>query len=394
VAGTKSDPATVYINPAAIGDIGKFSASAGVNYYNFSAERTGSNGTSDKMKTGNIPIPNFATVGSVADGKIGWGLAVNSPYGLSTEWSDTSNVRYVATKSTIKMLDITPAVSYRPSEKMAFGIGADYYSTLDASLERKVPVDVVNFLLGFPTSGSPDANSKLSGDGSQWGYHTGILYNPNSNNSFGITYHSEVKTRVVGELEVTGLSGASAVAFGGTSFKTAAYTDLFYPQNVQFGYKYSQGDKWELGTNFAWYDWSANQQLAIHLPNANATQKALAETAIPLKWKDVWSFTVGGMYRFNDNWKLNGGAYYLPSVYPEETFSPAVPDMNKIGLSVGPSYTKGAWSIDTVYSPLFYKTTTINNTVGQSSTGLASADVSGEYKAMIHIIGLNLKYKY
>lgn len=394
VTGSKSDPSVLYNNPASIGQIGKFKATTGLTFLNFSASRDGSNGTSDKMKTGNIVIPNFSAVGSAKDGMIGYGLSVVSPYGLKTEWSDTSNVRYVATKSAVKMVDISPAVSIRPIEQFSFGFGLDYYSTFDADLQKKVPVDVVNFVIGIPTAGSPDANTRLKGDGSQWGYHTGILYNPTPSHTFGIAYHSEVKTKIEGDLTITGLSGASAAVFGGTDFKTKARTDLFYPQNVQFGYKYSQGTKWEAGANVAWYGWSSNKELAINLPDATPPQRAIAGSPIPLKWKDVWSATVGGFYRFNDEWRLNTGAYYLPAVYPESTFSPAVPDLDKIGLGFGPAYTKGGLSVDAVYSPLFYKTTTITNSVGQNSTGLASADISGRYKAMIHIVGINVAYRY
>lgn len=401
ITGSKTDPATVYNNPASIGDLGKFNASAGITYYNFSAERKASNGATDEMKTTKTIVPNFGVAGQINGGRWGWGLAVVSPYGLETEWSDTSNVRYVATKSEIKMVDITPAVSYRPSETMAVGFGIDYFLTFDASLQKKAPVDVINTglcsanpLLCPPTSGAPDANSKIEGDGNQWGYHAGILYNPRQNHTLGITYHSEVKTKIEGDLELTGLSGGSTFVFGGQNFKTPASTDLFYPQNIQFGYKYSKGDKWEAGFNLAWYDWSSNKQFNINLPDATATQKSIVGAPIPLDWRDVWSGTIGGAYRFSDNWKMNAGAYYIPAVYPESTFSPAVPDMDKIGISVGPAFSKGGWSVDTVYNPVFYKTTTINNNIGQSSTGLASADISGEYKAIVHILGFNVKYRY
>jgi long-subunit fatty acid transport protein len=51
--------------------------------------------------------------------------------------------------------------------------------------------------------------------------------------------------------------------------------------------------------------------------------------------------------------------------------------------------------VDAVYNPLFYKKTQINNKVGQDANGGQSfADISGEYKAMVHIVGLNVKYKY
>jgi len=102
---------------------------------------------------------------------------------------------------------------------------------------------------------------------------------------------------------------------------------------------------------------------------------------------------LGGHYRFNEAWKLNLSAYYLPRVYQESTFSPAVPDMNKIGVTVGPGYQHGDWGVDAFYNPLFYKTTNITNTVGQSNAG-AGGDISGKYYAMVHIVGVNVRYRY
>jgi long-chain fatty acid transport protein len=123
IAGSNEDPTVTYHNPSSIGNLGKYNASIGAAYFNFSAKHSGPNG-SDKMKTTNAVIPNFSATQSFNEGKFGIGLAVLSPYGLSTEWSDTSNVRYVATKSELKMINVTPAISYRPTQKFALGIGA------------------------------------------------------------------------------------------------------------------------------------------------------------------------------------------------------------------------------------------------------------------------------
>jgi long-subunit fatty acid transport protein len=108
----------------------------------------------------------------------------------------------------------------------------------------------------------------------------------------------------------------------------------------------------------------------------------------------VWSATAGGSVRLSPAWRLNGGIFYIPAVYPESTFSPAVPDMDKAGVSIGATHHHGVWSVDAVYNPLFYRTTTIHNTVGQDATGLASADISGQYKAIVHIVGLTVSRSF
>jgi long-chain fatty acid transport protein len=385
------DPGNVYLNPAMLSDMGQYNTSVGASYLSYSSDRSGSNG-SDKMETTNVVIPNFAFAHSLMDGKIGIGLGVFSPYGLQTEWKGTSNVRYVATKSDIKMIDVTPAVSYRFTPQWAVGVGADYFSTIGATLEKKIPVDLVNTLLGTPTAGTPDGNSKLDGDGAQWGYHSSVLWTPTEKQAFSATYHSEVKTRIEGDLELTGLSGASAFVFGGTTYKTDAITDIFYPQNVQLGYRLSPSEAWKFYANAAWYNWSANNQLGIRLPNATATQKAVAETPIPLQWRDVWSFSLAASRMLNEKWTIDGGAYYEPYVYPAASFSPAVPDTDRYGLNIGTTYSAEKLSLSFVYNPIFMKKRSVTTSNGYVAG--ATPNISGDYKGTIHVVGVNARYHF
>jgi long-chain fatty acid transport protein len=346
-----------------------------------------------KMDTTDVVVPNGYFTKQFMGGKIGFGLGVVSPYGLQTSWGDTSSVRYVATTSDIRMMDVTPAVSYRPSERFAVGAGVDYFSTYKATLQKKVSVDAVNVGLGGSPAGLPDGNSKMDGDGDGWGYHAGVLVSPTPKHHVGVTFHSEVKTKIEGQVELTGLSGASAGpnGFGGTNFKTKARTDLFYPANVQIGYRFDPNVKWSFFANAAWFHWAANKQLTIVLPDATATQQAIAGKPVPLDWKDGWSVSVAGKYKLNERWALNGGLCYEPAVYPEQTFSPSIPDMDRFGISVGPNYRNGNWGVDAVYNPIFMRRTTINNKIGQANAGPAG-DISGTYKGQVHIVSVSARY--
>jgi long-chain fatty acid transport protein len=379
----------VYSNPARIGDLGKFNSTIGGNLVLWDAERSG-NGTSDTMESQSIFIPSFGVTGSAQDGRWGFGLAVLSPYGLKTEWSDTSSVRYVATKSDLTMVDITPGVSYRPSDKWSVGMGIDYFKVLDVTLERKV----LN-ISGSNPSGDPDANSKMSGDGDQWGYHAGLMFQPFEKHAFGAVYHNEVKMKIEGDIELTGLAADYMGLFQGTSFKTKGSVDLMLPQNVQLGYAFIPSDRWRFEINGAWFDWSANQQLKPVTPNVtNPTQASLLTNPTPLKWKDVWSFGLGSTFAPGGNFKWSGNVFYITAAVPEETFSPAIPDSDRYGFGFGPSYTKNRFVIDAVYNYTIYKDRTVNNNMGQTVAGFAAADISGTYKSNIQIIGLNVGYRY
>ena len=392
VAGGLTDPMVTYTNPASLGEIGKYNTTLGGLFINLDSERSGNSVATDSSDTSSNYLPSFGFSTSFMDGKWGFGLALLSPYGLETEWSNTSSVRYLATKSSIKMFDLTPAVSYRHNEKIAFGFGLDYFKVTDASLERKFSPDVVNFLLGVPTLGSPDGHVKLEGDGSDFGYHLGVLYNATEKHSFGATYHSEVKMELEGDVTMTGFTGAGIVAMGGANFKTSAVADLFFPQNVSLGYGFTPNEEWRVGFDAYWYDWSGNQELLARLPNANATQKAIAQAPIPLEWKDVWSFALSSTFKANDMWKFNGGLYYISAAVPDRTFYAALPDLDRIGVSIGPSLSYNNLTIDTVYSRIFFNDRTVNNNMGTDVSGIAGGN--GDYSVDADIFGINFRYKW
>jgi len=399
VAGGAKDPIVTYSNPASLADIGKLSVTGGGHLEFYGIERKGS-GVSDSMEDQTVFVPSFGLAQSFGDGKFGFGLAVVSPYGLKTEWSETSNVRYVATDSVLKMYDITPAVSYRHNEKFAVGLGLDYFNVFDASLQRKFNPVIIDGALNPPTftpsiPSAPDGNTKLEGDGSQWGYHGGLLFQPTERHSFGLAYHSEVKMELEGTIELKGIAGTFATTvFGGSNFTTPAKADIFFPQNVLIGYAFTPNEKWRFEVDGHWYDWSSNKQLLPRAESANAFQRAIVEAPLPLEWKDIWSFGLGTTYRASDMWKINGGWYYISAAVPDRTFAPIIPDSDRWGLTIGPSFTKGSLTIDAVYSPLFYKDRNINNNIGEQVSGIPGYNINGEYSADIHIVGLNFKYQF
>jgi long-chain fatty acid transport protein len=55
-----------------------------------------------------------------------FGLGVNVPFGLITEYDDGWIGRYQAIKSDVKTLNVNPAVSFKISDSIAIGAGANY----------------------------------------------------------------------------------------------------------------------------------------------------------------------------------------------------------------------------------------------------------------------------
>lgn len=399
VAAQNDVPTVVYSNPAGLTKLRGTNATLGVTYENLHGVHTTTAGVKEKMRSVDIAVPNISLSHRLMDGKLGIGIGSVSPYGIESHWRPDSSVRFVATNSRLRMIDLTPAVAYEVMPGISFGVGADYINVFDTSLEKQVSVDAVNTSLGAPTLGSPEGVSKLSGSGETLGYHLGALYEPNERHAFGVVYHSQTKVEVNGKVELHNLSGATAALFGGTDFNSSAYTEVFFPQNIQAGYAYKPTDRLMLEVDGAWYNWSVFRELNIRYPDVTATQRAIltnsgAGNPTPLQFVDSFNIATGANYKLSDAWQVRGGFWYLPSVTPENTFTPSILDLARYGLSTGFGYTVGPVTIDFSYNAVFFHNRQITNSVGLNSTGLAAADISGSYGNFTHLVALNATYRF
>ncbi len=268
VAGTQNDPTSVYTNPAAMTILKGTQATIGLTYVNASPTFTnaatsggfgasqytaGQPGQVSGARATSVIVPSFAATTQFLDGKLAAGLAVVTPYGLETHFDGDSPIRYATTDARLRIIDITPSVAYKVNDVFSVGVGVDYWDTTEGDLEKKVNVNALNASLSGV--GGPDANSALTGTGDGWGYHLGTTIRPSEHHQIGLVYHSSVKMNLTGTTQLTGLSGKSALVFGGSNFSTGVTAPLFMPQNVQLGYSYMPNDQWSFEADAAWYDW-------------------------------------------------------------------------------------------------------------------------------------------
>jgi long-chain fatty acid transport protein len=409
VAGQNNDPTAVYTNPAAMTALQGTQLTLGAHWENIHGSYQDNSGNQTKERVTNVGVPNMSVTQSFFDGMLGAGLSVQSPYGLETYWDSNSPMRYVATDSRINLIDVTPAIAYKVNPMVSVGAGVDYFNLFNATLNRQVNVTAVNYSLanqGFGTFTGPssDASSSLSGQGTDWGYHAGLTFQPAEQHAFGITYHSKEVIRVLGSLQLSGLSGTMAGIFGASNYSTSVYTDLVLPQNIQLGYAFKPTKQWTIETDAAWYDWAQGRDLNFRYSETDPTRLALLTTngqgnPVSLTSRDAWSFNVGANYKLSDRWQVRSGFWYEPSALPETTFSPAYMDLSRYGLSVGGGYSiTENLTVDAAYTAVFFHNRTINNNVQQSATGIpdgtGGAGINGTYSDFANLLALNFTYRF
>ncbi len=366
--GVADDPSAIFFNPAGIAHLKGWQMMTGLTVITLDSEHTDPTGKKDKMETDYHPVPYFYLTRSKEQSPWAFGIGVNSPYGLSTEWKSDSFSRNYATESVLKMFMINPTISYSLSDQISLGGGLDYMNIFDAELN--------SFVL------APNGKRKISGDGDGWGYNAGVLYKPHEKHSFGASYRSQINVPVEGEAELTNIGFLG----GADSFKTNMETEFKLPQNVTLGYGFKPNERWTIFADYEWVEWSSTQETAISYNQPSG----LLPTALPRNWKNTNNVGVGAELKLTQTVDLRFGGMAYESAIPSKTREASLPGASRGVLTLGSGLHFGTLSIDIAYNAIFYNEYTIDN--NQELAGFYSQD--GKYETFGQSLSVGVRKKW
>jgi long-chain fatty acid transport protein len=365
--GQADNPSAVWYNPAGISNLDGVRISAGVEaiYPVLTHENTfGTTDVSDRTVA--WPAEIFAT--DRMNDRVSLGLGINSPFGLSTDWSAFSPTSHVATLSRVKTTDINPNVAYKISDALSAAVGLDYMK-LQATLESVL---------------SPVALFRLNGEGSGLGANAAVLFKANEQLNLGLSYRSRIKVKVDGNANVVGLP---------FSFTNTAQTDITLPDLIQFGASYKATDRLTINTDLEYTWWSTYDRLTIQSNTILALSGGLTNTSIEEKdWKNTWALRIGGQYRLSDQWKLRAGYVYDQNPVPSDRFETSLPDSDRQGVTIGAGYAIGNITVDASYMYLLFKNRTISNSFAGGL--MPDPSLNGTYKSSAQIAAVTVGYKF
>src|SRR5262245_59414578 len=203
------DGSAMVFNPAGLASLGKGHGIVTASATLIAARGSFTNastGFKDDLKDNNYIVP-AAYVGYGITENIAAGVGLFAPYGLTTEWSSSSQARFLGYKSRIKAIYVQPTVAAKLGEyvKVGFGFDINFFS-----VELRQHVDLAE--VGLPASagappgttfgnigflsGTDIANTKLDGNATGYGYHAGIILQATDKLSFGVRYLSRQKVEV------------------------------------------------------------------------------------------------------------------------------------------------------------------------------------------------------
>jgi long-chain fatty acid transport protein len=261
------------------------------------------------------------------------GLAINAPFGLSTEWHSPWAGMFHAVKSEVKSLNINPSISYKFGDYVSLGGGLSY-QRLEATLSNGL------------TPLIPTAQGSVQGSDWEYGYNLGALVEFGEGTRLGLSYRSAIKYTILGSL-----------TFNNAAFAPLASTiqaDLELPQTFAVGISHAFSPAVRALADITWTGWDSVQSLTVIATSGPATGHPISNVA--LNFRKSWRAGAGIEYQLNPTWLLRGGVAFDRSPVQDEFRTPRLPDNDRKWLATGVRFQPNTnWSIDVGYAHLWVK---------------------------------------
>jgi len=388
VVAHTTGPSSLYFNPALINDVPGRQVEVGTTsvYSDREIDYTGG-GSENGDSAWNFPSTFYYT--HQANDKLTSGLGIFFPFGLSNEWDDDYEGRYIGTSGEMLTMNINPAISYRVTDRLSLAVGLDF-----VYLDTEIKANINQGILIDPSlNGLVDIRQKFSGDGWGAGYNLGILFKATDRVSIGAAYRSKVKIDVEGDMSLNGVGDDPTLQF---LFQEGnAESDIELPAQFTVGVATQITDALLIEVGARWEDWDVNDTQILELQNP-----ILGETRIVQNrnWHSTWSYNIGANYKLNDNLALNCGYLYGENAVPNETFEPIIPDSDAHLFTIGTDLKKDAWTLSAAFGYEYHEERTKNNAVGDPVGSLAAGfpvgTANGDYNTDIYLFALSLGYAF
>ncbi|CAG0990263.1 Long-chain fatty acid transport protein [Burkholderiales bacterium] len=343
-----------------------------------------------------------------------FGLGVNAPFGLVTEYDGDWIGRYQGVKSSIKTINVNPSVSFKPANNVAIGLGVNF-QRIDAEFTGKVsysgaiataaqaaaaggqiPAEAVPSVIAA-TSGL-DSSAKIEGDDTAWGWNVGVLVDVTPATQVGVAYRSEIKYKVTGNANIDNptpvvpaplapIVGALTGAINGTALYSSGITaDVKLPAIVNASVFHRVNDRWDVMADVQWTGWSSIKELKF----VRTDGAVLSNT--PENFDDAWRVSVGANYRHNDRWMFRGGVAFDQSPVNRADRTPRLPDEDRVWVSFGAQYKYSKnLKLDAGFTYIDSKDSSIEQNAGSTA---ANALIKGNYEAYTTIFSVQGTYTF
>jgi long-chain fatty acid transport protein len=351
------DASANWYNPAALVHLTGREVQFGFNYLQPGNDTqfspAGSGVSIDAVANGTSPA-HFYFSQKIND-KVAWGVGLNNPFGLVTQWDDPLITPF-SQRSELRTYLLNPNFAFKMGNYWSVAIGADYISTE---------------VRQFSAEPLPNVTTNLTGEGDAWGYNFALQF---KNEYFSIAgqYRSELRNDIDGNLNV---SQPAAVI--------AATTVVDLPGQTMLGMAWT-GKRVDIEVGAYYTQWNYFKSLDVTfanplIPPVNQTEN----------WEGTWSYRLGLAFRIGEEMKheIRIGGVFDETPIPAQYLRPSIPDADRTGFSLGYGYQGKSWGFDIYAMYLDFDEAVANGSPADNV-------IPGTYTTTISMAGVTAKYRF
>lgn len=287
-----------------------------------------------------------------------FGISVVAPFGLATNWSNTSPVRYEATASNLYTTNVSPELGGRLSENLAVGVGVDLqYASVKFNSVIGAPNLMQDFaIFGVSSASFVDSISYNQGNSFAVGFHAGVMLLFNDEHTrIGLNFQSPVRHKFNGFSRLTGRLADPTLTFLSPEslllsnpravFESRNLTSnsVSFPPIVTLSTYHDLSDRLAVLGSIVYTGWGSFKTIQLNnvaafAPTGVVPGQANVVSISPQFYANVWRFSVGANYTFNEQWELRAGTGFDQTPTTNAWRDIRVPDANRWALSVGGHY--------------------------------------------------------
>ncbi len=326
-----------------------------------------------------------------------FGLGVNAPFGLATEYDRDWVGRYHAVESDVKTLNINPTLAVRLSERLSVGFGVNI-QYIEATLSNAIDFGSLDAAGVFAPLGIPagalglvpqmsDGFVKVEGDDWSVGFNAGLLYQFSAATRVGLSYRSQVHHNLDGTARFSDVPAGLAPAplFKNTGVEAA----IGLPDVVSASIYHQLNSAWAVMGDITWTNWSVLDELRVEFDNP-LQEDGVTTTA----WDDNYRYSVGATYTPSERWTARCGVAFDETPIPDAAHrTPRIPGEDRLWIALGGGYQiTDHIRIDAAYAHLFIDDPVVAKTL--SGENISRGGLNGTYDASVDIANVQLTWSF
>ncbi len=355
-AATAEDASTIFFNPAGLTRVkgtqgilaGHLIIPSAKFTNNGSTLRNGTTALTGGVDNGGEVafVPNTYASYQATD-QVFFGIGINAPFGLKTEYNKNWVGRYHATLTDMVTVNVNPTVAVKLNNHMSIGAGLNIQYV---HVKYGNQMDFGN-MLGIGLAQTLDGSVMNKGDSFGFGFNLGALVEPTDKTRFGIAYRSRIKHDLKGDGDFSGVPGPLV----GTFYDMPITADVTLPDTLSFSAYHEFHPQWAVMADATWTNWSLFKEVRIKY--ASGLQGVTTNN-----WKDSWRYSLGLTYSPAPAWKVRAGVAYDQSPVPNpEHRTPRIPCDDRIWAALGLTYAASkSITVDAGYVHIFVKDPKVN----------------------------------